>query len=78
MLFRSPHKNGQPLVNQLLKKIYGWHKELAKKKKVHQNRIAVLIPGDQWPIAVVIETIEELRSSDLFDDVVLAGGLFKT
>jgi len=75
--FSIPHLDGEPQFNTLLNTMRLWisKKEIDSKGKFKNDGTVVLIPSSEIPASIVIQIIMRLRSSELFNRVILSGGL---
>ena len=69
--YRVPHIDGSPQMNELLKVIEQRNSNL----NIHNNEIAILLPGEQWPMAVIIQVMNILKKNGSFKHVILASEL---
>lgn len=68
-----PLEDRRPDLDALIDEIREWRK-IKRSRGTVLNKIAILLPQDDWPMAIVIQVIHRLNRSDLFDHVVLASG----
>lgn len=73
--FHINHIKGSPQLGELLTTLGKWQKQRQILHKINPKRFVILVPDDHLPAALVIQTIHHLKESELFDHVVLGGGL---
>lgn len=75
--FSIPHVDGEPQFKTLLDTMQLWiaKKESDPKNKYKNDGVVVLIPSSEIPASIVIQIIMRLRTSELFNRVILSGGL---
>jgi hypothetical protein len=62
--FIVDHKQGSPQISTLLSKLKRWKKE--------EQRVAILAPEQNVPVAILVQTVQRLKASGYFQKVVLA------
>ena len=73
--FYVQHKNGAPNVAGLLKTMTKWIHQKTSTGNFSNNGIVILLPDKNIPAPIVIQTISYLKTSDNFNQVILAGGM---
>jgi hypothetical protein len=73
--FYIPHADGAPQLNRLAKDMNRWMEEIAEETGKAKARTVLFLPTEDIPMPIVIQCISGLRSSRLFDKVVVGGGL---
>lgn len=73
--FYIPHADGAPQLNRLAKDMERWMQEKAEETGKSRSRTVLFLPTEEIPMPIVIQCISGLRSSKLFDKVVVGGGL---
>jgi hypothetical protein len=68
--FSIPHLDGAPQILLLTDTLKQWLKNKS------YSKTAVLFISPDWPMSVVIQVIQYLKISKIFDEVVLGGGYF--
>lgn len=70
-----PHREGSPQVGLLLIELDKWKQMRKNQFNIKPSRSAVLIPGEQWPVAVIIQIIEYLKTSGGYKNIILGAGI---
>lgn len=73
--FVVPHINGSPNLRKLVNDMEKWIFKRSSKNKITHQGIVVFLPADEIPAPIVIQTVDGLRKRDLFNRVVLSGGV---
>ena len=73
--FYVPHTNGSPNIPKLLDDMTKWIYENMSKKTYSAEGLLILMPGQNVPTSIVIQTIAELKKSPYFNKVILSSGL---
>lgn len=71
-----PHLSGSPQVGELLKSLKQWTRERELRFKIFPSPFAVLIPGEQWPVAVIMQIIRHLKESGLYQHIILGADIY--
>lgn len=69
--FSVPHRDGAPNLDALTKTMQLW----VTSQKRAKDGIVILMPAENIPAPIVIQVVEGLKRSNLFQRVVLASGL---
>ena len=69
---RIPHIDGSPQVSKLLKQLYSWQRERKLLQGIEKHPVMLLLPGEQWPMAVIIQIMAALKQSKTYQTVILA------
>lgn len=70
--FKVSHKNGSPQVGELIKILKRWHRKRSSQFQIKKEKFAVLLPGEQWPVAVIVQIIHYLKAESLYESIILA------
>lgn len=73
--FKLSHVDGEPQVGDLLALITKWSENRMQRFHIKLNPTVVLVPSDQIPMSIVIQVMAKLEQSEIFESVVLGGGL---
>jgi hypothetical protein len=73
--FVVPHIGGSPQVDTLLKQFAEWSDDRLRRRNVRHDKLVIVIPDPEVPVAVFAGVTEILRSSKKFSHVMVAGGL---
>jgi len=73
--FEIPHIDGEPQLGTTIEWIKKWQKERQDKLAIRPDQIAVLVPSNQIPMAIVMQVIEQLKQERLFERVILGGSV---
>jgi hypothetical protein len=73
--FYIPHADGAPQLNRLAKDMNRWMEDVVEETGKSKPRTVLFLPTEDIPMPIVIQCISGLRSSRLFDKVVVGGGL---
>lgn len=73
--FIVPHEKGSPNIKKLIFDIEKWVFARSSKKKIANSGILVLLPMDEIPAPLVVQSIQQLQSTGSFEKIVLAGGM---
>lgn len=68
---RIPHLEGSPQLGDLVDVL----KSRQEKLNLKEEEIALLLPGEQWPMAVVLQVMQLLKSKGTYKHVILASEL---
>ncbi|NRA44683.1 MAG: hypothetical protein HRU09_06985 [Oligoflexales bacterium] len=69
---RVPHLAGSPQVGELITVLKKWNRSRKVQFKIEPSKFAVLLPGEQWPVAVIIQIMHYLKSQMIYKHVILA------
>lgn len=70
------HLNGSPQVGELIKALKQWTRSREIRLKIKPSPFAVLIPGEQWPVAVIMQIIRHLKNSGLYEHIILGADIY--
>ena len=73
--YKVPHQEGSPQMIQLQKAINRWKKTKKLNKGVKTDDFAILLPSEQWPVAVITQIMSFLKQYSGFRDIILASEL---
>lgn len=73
--FEIPHVDGEPQLGSTIQWIRKWQKERSDKLGIRADNLAILVPSNQIPMAIVIQVLEQLKRERLFDRVILGAGI---
>jgi hypothetical protein len=73
--FYIPHAEGAPQLHRLTQDMERWMQEKSEETGKQRSRTVLFLPTEEIPMPIVIQCISGLRSSRLFDKVVVGGGL---
>ena len=69
---RVPHQAGSPQVGELITLLKKWNRSRKNQFKIEPSEFAVLLPGEQWPVAVIIQIMHYLKSQMIYKHIILA------
>jgi hypothetical protein len=69
------HKSGMPQLKPLITEMSDWIFERSKTANIPLSKILVLIPSGDIPMPILTEVVAGLRTSHLFQRVILSTGL---
>ena len=69
------HKSGLPQLKLLISEMSDWILERSKSENIPLSKVLVLIPSGDIPMPILTEVIAGLRTSNLFQRVILSTGL---
>ena len=69
---RIPHHAGSPQVGELISILKKWNRSRNTQFKIEPSEFAVLLPGEQWPVAVIIQIMHYLKSKTTYKHIILA------
>ncbi|MDD9950327.1 MAG: hypothetical protein OXT67_02055 [Zetaproteobacteria bacterium] len=72
---RIPHIDGSPQVTTLIKQLYAWQRERKLLQGIEKHPVALLLPGEQWPMAVIIQIMSAIKQTNTYQEVILASML---
>lgn len=73
--FYIPHEDGAPNLPRLISDMERWAKDSKINGKTISTELVILLPQEEIPLPIVLQTIDGLKQSGLFAKVVLGGGL---
>ena len=73
--FSIKHADGAPDIPELLATMIKWeHQRASGKQEIDNNGVLVLLPSEEIPMPIVIQVIAGLKTSPLYQRIVLANG----
>lgn len=69
---KVPHHAGSPQVGELITLLKKWHRSRKVQFNIEPSEFAVLLPGEQWPVAVIIQIMHYLKSKTDYKHIILA------
>ncbi len=73
--FYIPHEEGAPNLPRVIQNMERWASDSKSSGKAINTEVLILMPQDDIPFPIVIQTVEALKQSGLFGKVVFGGGL---
>ena len=71
-----PHAKGSPQIGRLIQELEKWRSQRSIRFKRPPSDIAVLLPGEQSPVAVIMQIISYLKTSGLYKEIVLGAEIY--
>lgn len=71
---KVPHHAGSPQVGELINVLKKWNRSRKVQFKTEPSEFAVLLPGEQWPVAVIIQIMHYLKEQMIYKHIILASG----
>jgi hypothetical protein len=73
--FYIPHEDGAPNLPRVVQNMERWASDFKASGKALNTEIVILLPQDDIPFPIIIQTVDALKQSGLFGKVIFAGGL---
>jgi hypothetical protein len=73
--FFVEHVDGRPQLPELIAALAKWSAQKSADENIRIGNYAVFLPSAQIPMPIVIQVIDGLKISNLYDRVILGGGM---
>lgn len=69
--YRINHENGHPQLGKLIQNLKLWRKRRKISYHIEPSSTLIVIPTPEWPIAILIQIVNEIKQQNLFKNVIL-------